>query len=158
MDLCWIFDSHKNWTSLYPVWTHSELDCYMLPSPSGPSKRYINLVTWYIPRVNSVCAWVSTSCFPPLLPSLPSSLQHLLASLATLCHWKYPSGSSSCQVQLQLYFRLHILLSSTNLQVQLLAVLQGFSCFNCLLTVFKIQLIAIIQDFSGCNFFLLFSS
>jgi hypothetical protein len=76
--------------------------------------------------------------FQFLLPALPSSLHHLLASLAVLCNRKYPSRGSSCQVQLQLYFRLHRLqLSSTNFQVQLLAVLPNFSGFNCLLPAFK---------------------
>jgi hypothetical protein len=42
--------------------------------------------------------------FLSLLPSLPSSLQNLLASLAILWTRKYTSGNSSCQVQLQLYF------------------------------------------------------
>jgi hypothetical protein len=53
---------------------------------------------------------------------------------------KYPSGSSSCQVQLQLYFRLHRLqLSSTFFQVQLLTVLQDFSGFNCLLQTINLN-------------------
>jgi hypothetical protein len=110
----------------------------MLPSPRGPYKRYINLVIRSRPRVNTVYAWVCTSFFLPLLPSLPSSLQHILASLAILCNRKYPSGSSSYQVILQLYFRLHRLqLSSTIFQIRLLAVIQDFSGFNCLLPIFK---------------------
>jgi hypothetical protein len=30
-DLFWAINSHKNWTSLYPVQTYSELDHYMSP-------------------------------------------------------------------------------------------------------------------------------
>jgi hypothetical protein len=117
--------------------THSGLDCYTLPSPRGPSKQLI----WSRPRVNTVCAWVSTSFFLCLLLWISSSLQDLLASLAILCHWKYPSVSSSCQVELQLYFRIHRLqLSSTIFQVQLLAVLQDLSGLKCLLPYFQVQL------------------
>jgi hypothetical protein len=35
---------------------HFEIDRYTLFSPRGPSKRYINLVIWSRPRVNTVCA------------------------------------------------------------------------------------------------------
>jgi hypothetical protein len=114
---------------------------YTLPSPRGPSKRYTNLVIWSRPKVNCLHYLCLSFHFLPLLPSLPSSLQHLLAYLSILCNSKYPSGSSSCQVQLQLYFRLHRLqLSSTNFQVQLLAVFQDFSGFNFLLPYFQVQL------------------
>jgi hypothetical protein len=133
-------DSHKNWNSLYPVYTYSELDRHKLPSPRDPSKQYTYLIIWSRPRVNSLyCLCLSLHFhFLPLLPSLPSSFQHLLASLAVICNGKYPSGSSSCQVQLQLYFSLHRLqLSSTIFQVQLLDVLEDFPGYNCLLTFFK---------------------
>jgi hypothetical protein len=53
-----------------------------------------------------------------------------------------PSGSSSRQVQVQLYFRLHRLqLSSTIFQVKLLAVLPDLSGCNCLLPHFQVQLL-----------------
>jgi hypothetical protein len=58
---------------------------------SNKANSHLNLLIYFTPRVN-------TKCFLPFLPSLPSFLQHLLASLAFICHWKYLSGSSSCQV------------------------------------------------------------
>jgi hypothetical protein len=103
----------------------------MVSSERGP-------VIWSRPRVNTLHYLCLSFHFLPLLPSLPSSLQHLLASLSLICNRKYPSGMLSCQVQLQLYFRFHRLqLSSTIFQVQLLAVLQESSCYIFLLPIFK---------------------
>jgi hypothetical protein len=93
----------------------------------------------------------------PFLPSLPSSLQHFLASLDVLCNRKYPSGNPSCHVQLQLYFRLlRLQLSSTNFQVQLLAVLPDFSGFNCLFSYIQVQLLSVLPDYSKYSYFLHF--
>jgi hypothetical protein len=119
----------------------------MIPSPRGPSKQHTNLVIWSRPRVNTFHCLCLSLHFLPLISSLSSSLQYLLVSLAVICNRKYPSESSSCQVQLQLYLRLHRLqLSSTNFQVQLLAVLQDFSGFNCLLPCFKFNCYLYFRD------------
>jgi hypothetical protein len=116
------------------------------------------MVIWSRPRVNTVCAWVSTFFFLPLLPSLTSSLHHLLVYLAILYNRKYPSGSSSCQVQFQLYFRLHRLqLFSTNFK------------FNCQLYFrtsqssivfyqYSSSIVTILPEYSGYNYFLRFLS
>jgi hypothetical protein len=130
----------------------------MLRSPRGPSKRYINLVIWYRPRVNNLHCLCLSFHFLHILPSLPSSLQHLLASLVVLCNRKYPSGSSSCQNQLQLYLRLRRLqLSSTNYK---------FNCFlffrtsqtSIFIYQFSSSIVNELPDFSGYNCFLRFSN
>jgi hypothetical protein len=116
---------------------------------------------------------------PALLPSLPSSLQHLLATLAILCYWKYPSGSSSCQVQLQLYFRLHRMqLSSTNLKFNfwlyfrtsqastvfyqlpssILSCTSGILRLKLSSSIFSSSIVTVLPDYSGNNSFLRFFS
>jgi hypothetical protein len=120
------------------------------------------VLIWSRPRVNTLSCLCLIFHFLSLLPSLPSSLHHLLVSLAILCNRKYPIRrlklSSSILVVLQasqtvvVFYQLSVLiasctsglfrfqLSSTNYQVQLLPVLPDFSGFNCLLPCFQVQL------------------
>jgi hypothetical protein len=132
-----------------------ELDCYTLPSPRGPSKRYTNLVIWSIPRVNTVCAWVSTSSLP--CPSSQHHLLFLLVSSSTGSVYRKLKGvkfNCSCTSGILGYFCLlptfkfnsSVLLNYSGcnchlptLQVQLLAVLQDYSDYNCFLRIFQVQ-------------------
>jgi hypothetical protein len=131
----------------------------MLPSPRGPSKRYINLIIWSRPRVSTVCAWVSTSFFLLLLPSLPSSLHHLLASLAILCNRKYPLGSSSCQFQWYLYFRTsQDSIVFYQLPSSIVGCTSGLPSLQLSSSIFSSSIVTVLPDYSGYNCLLRFFS
>jgi hypothetical protein len=143
--------------------THSELDRYTLPSPSGPYKRYINLVIWSRPRVNTLhCQCLSfhfllpaSSSFTSFLPetsscifgsSLPLEVSIrklklsisiavvLQASQTAVVFYQLSSSTVSCTSGL---LRLH--LSSFIVLSSIVTVLPDFSGFNCLLPYFQVQ-------------------
>jgi hypothetical protein len=58
MDLCWIQELDFTLSSLNTLW----IRLLYVTLTKGPSKRYTNLVLWSRPRVNNVCAWISSSC------------------------------------------------------------------------------------------------
>jgi hypothetical protein len=109
----------------------------MLPSPRGPSKRY----TWLSgpdPELTlSVLEFPLPSSCPFFLHFLPPCIifLHLWLFFAIgSIHQEAQAFKFNCSCTSGL---LRLKLSSTNFQVKLIAVIQDFSGFNCLLPYFQ---------------------
>jgi hypothetical protein len=96
----------------------------------GPSKWYINLVIWSRPRVNTICAWVSTYWF---------SHHFLCSSNIFFLLWILTVIRSTHQEVCCTSRFLRLQYSTTIFQFQLLVVLHEFSGYNIQLPSFKFQ-------------------